>query len=84
MLFPMRTTLDIQDKLMRLVKKRAVETGQTVTGVVERALRESLMRERGAKAKHFALRWVTVGGRVQPGVDLTDRDALYERMEGRS
>ncbi len=84
MLFCMRTTLDIDDRLMRLVKKQAVESGQTITGVIENALREALVRQKAVRAKPFKLRWRTVRGRLQPGVDLTDRDALYERMEGRS
>jgi hypothetical protein len=84
MLFCMRTTLDIDDRLMRLVKKQAVESGQTITGVIENALREALVRQKEVRSKPFKLRWRTVRGRLRPGVDLTDRDVLYERMEGRS
>jgi hypothetical protein len=79
-----RTTLDLDDKLMRSVKRHAAETGQTVTRVIESALREALARERERRKRSFRLEWVTVRGRLVPGVDLTDRDSLYERMEGRS
>ncbi len=80
----MRTTLNINDRLIRLAKKRAAETGQTVTRIIEEALRESLVAEKRPGEKPFRLVWTTVRGRVLPGVDLTDRDALYERMEGRA
>jgi metal-responsive CopG/Arc/MetJ family transcriptional regulator len=79
----MRTTLSLDDNLMRAAKRRAAETGQTLSSVIETALRETLEQEK--KTKHsFRLRWITVKGGVQPGVDLVDRDALIERMEGRS
>lgn len=84
MLFCMRTTLDIDDRLMRQVKKQAVESGQTITGVIENALREALAQQKAVRAKPFKLRWQPVRGRLRPGLDLTDRDALYERMDGRS
>jgi hypothetical protein len=58
------------------------EAGRTITEVIEEALRENLYRNKKGK-KPFRLRWVTIKGKLQPGVDLTDRDALYERMEGR-
>jgi hypothetical protein len=80
----MRTTLDINDTLMREAKRMAAKTGQTLTGIVEDALRERLAREKAGGQSSFKLRWPTVRGRLRPGVDVTDRDSLYERMEGRS
>ena len=83
MFFCMRTTLNLDDELMREVKRRAAETGENITRIIEKALRENFRREQSLKQKPFRLKWVTVRGRIQPGVDLTDRDALYERMEDR-
>ncbi len=80
----MRTTLDIDDQLMRRVKKQAAEEGQTVTAFIESALREAFARRRGSGKESYRLQWVTARGRLKPGVDLTDRDSLYERMEERS
>lgn len=80
----MRTTLNLDDHLMRALKKRAAETGRTITRVIEDALRDSLARERARRHEPFKLRWVTVRGRVQPGVDLTDRHNLLDRMDGRA
>jgi len=83
MLICMRTTLNLDDHLMRAVKRRAAETGRSLTATVETALREFVQQE-AKPARPYRLRWVTVRGGVQPGVDLTDRDALLERMEGRA
>lgn len=78
----MRTTLNLEDELMKAVKRKAAETGRTMTEVIEGSLRETLLR-RPATKRAYRLRMVTVKGRRRPGVDLTDRDALYEVMEGR-
>lgn len=84
MLICMRTTLDIDDHLMRRVRKQAAESGQTVTGFIEAALREAFSHRKAAREKPYRLRWKKMRGRLKPGVDLTDRDTLYERMEGRT
>ncbi|MFQ5690762.1 MAG: type II toxin-antitoxin system VapB family antitoxin [Gemmatimonadota bacterium] len=78
----MRTTLNLNDALMRSVKLRAARTGRTITSIVETALRELLRREQSPRGP-YRLRWTVVDGGAQPGVDLTDRDALFERMDGR-
>lgn len=83
MLICMRTTLNLDDELMRAVKQRAAEIGSTMTEIFEQALREHLRRDT-ERDQPFVFRWVTVKGRALPGVDITDRDALYEQMEGRS
>ena len=79
----MRTTLNLDDDLMRAAKRRAADTGRTLSSMIEDALRE-LLRQDGLRGRPYRLRWITVRGGVQPRVDLTDRDALYDRMEGRS
>lgn len=78
----MRTTLNIDEALMRRVKQRAKETGRTITEVVEQALRKDVSGARPVTGG-FTLRWTPVSGRLQPGVDLSDRDTLYEVMERR-
>jgi plasmid stability protein len=83
MLICMRTTLNLDDELMRVARQRAAQTGRTMTEILELALRELLDRE-SRPATGYRLRWVTVRGRAQPTVDLTDRDALLDRMEGRA
>jgi zona occludens toxin (predicted ATPase) len=76
----MRTTLNIDDEIMRLVKRRAVESGRTITELVEHALRREVSGQQ-PRASHFILRWSAVAGKAQPGIDLTDRDSLYDAME---
>lgn len=80
MLICMRTTLNLDDELMRRVRRRAAESGRTITEIMDAAVRELLEREAKPPASH-RLRWVTVRGKTQPAVDLTDRDALFRRME---
>ena len=82
MLICMRTTLNLDDELMKAVKRKAAESGRTMTEVIESSLRESFQRP-SSQRQPYRLRMVTVRGRRRPGVDLTDRDALYELMEGR-
>jgi hypothetical protein len=81
----MRTTLNLDDQLVRAVKRAALESGRTMTEVIEQALREALLQRRSARgAGTYRLRLPTVKGRKKPGVDLTDRDSLFEIMEGRA
>jgi hypothetical protein len=78
----MRTTLNLDDALIRRARRRAADEGTTLTAVIEEALRQHLAPPRPA-GKAFRLRLLTKKGRPVPGVNLADRDALYERMEGR-
>jgi len=78
----MRTTLDLDDALIRKAKGRAADEGTTLTAVIEHALRHYLAPARPT-GKPFRLKLLTKKGRPMPGVNLADRDALYERMEGR-
>jgi len=73
----MRTTLNIQDDLMRRVKKRAAETGATLSEFVERALRAAVTGQAPCKDR-FTFAWKPVPGRTLPGIDLADRDSLHE------
>ena len=77
----MRTTLDLDDAVLREAKKRAAEEGRTLTRLIEEAVRDHLAAP--ARGEPFRLELLTKRGRLVPGVDLSDRDALYERMEGR-
>ena len=78
----MRTTLDIDDLVLRRARKLAAEEGKTLTQIIEEALREHLA-PRPRRGKKFKLRLLTKAGRIIPGTELADRDLLYERMEGR-
>jgi hypothetical protein len=80
--FCMRTTLDIDERLLRQAKARAAERGETLTRFLEGALRDRLTAP-SAPPRPFRFRPLVKRGTPLPGIDLDDRDALYERMEGR-
>ena len=77
----MKTTLNLDDELLREAKRRAAEEGVTLTRFFEDALRERLDDEPPEKPYVFDFPVVDGGG--PPMVDVADRDALYELMEGR-
>jgi hypothetical protein len=76
------TTLSLDDDLIQAVESQARHTGQTPDQVIEHVLREALLTK--SPGKPYKLRWVTLEGHSQPGVDLDDRSALLDRMEGRT
>ena len=75
----MRTTIEINDRLLRDAEKRAVEEGTTLGAIVDRALRDLL----GVTAPSYRLSWRPERGRLRPGVKLGGRGALFDLMEGR-
>ena len=82
--YVMRTTIRLDDDLMRAVKRHALELGMTVTAVIAESLRERLHRHRARTSSPPApLSLLTAGkGGLRPGVDLDDSAALLELMEG--
>lgn len=77
----MRTTIRLDDQLLVEVKKLAQERGQTMTAVIEDALRQLLAR-RKAQPKREKVKLLTVTGEgLQPGVDLDDSASLLDLME---
>lgn len=79
----MRTTIRVDERLLREAKAFAARKGRTLTAVMEDALRQFLARrpERVA-GRPFRLRTFKGTG-VAPGVDLDDSAALLDLMEGR-
>jgi hypothetical protein len=77
----LKTTLNLDDQLLRLAKKSAAERGVTLTQVVEEALSAAVLRP--PRVDRFQLRWTPIAGRRLPDVDVADRSALYDRMENR-
>jgi hypothetical protein len=78
----MRTTLDLDAELLAAARRRAAQTGRTLTSVVEEALAAALA-PRPSHEPRYRLRWKTHRGRLLPGVDVADRDSLFEVMERR-
>lgn len=77
----MRTTVNLDEQLLREIKLVAAQNGTTVTAVIEDALRDALAR-RKRPAIHQPVRLTTFrGGGLQPGVDLDDSASLLDMME---
>jgi hypothetical protein len=77
-----KTTLNLDEGLVRQAKRVALERGVTLTQVVEEALAAAV--EPKARTRPFRLEWRSVRGHRAPAVDPADRHALYDLMEGRS
>jgi hypothetical protein len=77
----MRTTVRLDDQLLRDAKKVAAESGRTLTAVIEDALRALLARRmEPPKEPHWELKTLNLGG-LMPGVDLDNSAALLDLME---
>ncbi len=78
MIIHMKTTLILPDNLVRTLKRRAAERGETLSQVVAEALRRGL-----EPVRVTALPPLPVYSMGPARVDVADRDALYEAMEGK-
>jgi len=76
----MKTTLNLNDQLLRQAKQRAARDGITLTRFVEDALRARLAGT-GRRRPPFRLQLETVTGVAPPNVDIDDRNALYEVID---
>ena len=84
MLGHMRTTVRLDEGLLRDVKAEAERRGETVTGLIERGLRLVLAGARRARRQpRIALPVSRATGGTHPGIDLDDSDALLAVLEGR-
>lgn len=78
----MRTTINLPDPLLVQARRRAAETGRTLTAFIADAVRETLGR-RGDGRGQPPVRLTTFrGSGLQPGVDLDDSAALEDLMSG--
>ena len=77
--FHMKTTLNIDDTVMAQLKREAARQKRTMSDLVETALRNLFHRQR-APTEVSPLPTFRSGGSF---VDIGDRDALYQAMEGR-
>jgi hypothetical protein len=77
--FHMKTTLNIDDTVMAELKREAARQGRTMSELVETALRLLLRSQRKHQRIPALPKFHSGGARV----DVADRDALYQAMEGR-
>jgi hypothetical protein len=79
----MRTTVRLDEDLLREVKRLAAEERMTLTAVLEQALREMLARRRQRRDRPRVPLPTFRGRGLQPGVDLDGSSALLDLMDGR-
>jgi mRNA-degrading endonuclease RelE of RelBE toxin-antitoxin system len=81
MVFHMKTTLMIHDNIMKELKALAARQGKTISELVETALRMMLHPRAEGPPEELPELPTFRGGR--PRVDISDRESLYQAMEGR-
>lgn len=74
----MRTTLDLDDRLLVQAKQRAAQEGRTLRSLVEEALRARLARRPHDEAPAPLPVYRPGRGGTRPGVDLADNAALLD------
>lgn len=79
MVYHMKTTLNIDASVMARLKRESVRQGRTMSELVETALR-ALFRAQKSRGELPPLPSFNSGGHL---VDIADREALYQAMEGR-
>jgi plasmid stability protein len=75
-----RTTLTIDEQLFRALKNRSAEEGRTLQAVTNDLLRQALAP---GPSKPYKLHLQGWRAAELPGVDLLDRDTLFDLMDGR-
>lgn len=78
----MRTTIRLDEQLLKDAKRAAVESGRTLTQLIEDSLREALARRRTAGQRKRVVLPTFKGNGIMPGVDLNNSAALLDIMEG--
>jgi hypothetical protein len=69
----MRTTVDLDQAILRLARKRALESHRTLSQVMEEAMRRFLRQPEAAKPAPFTLITGGLPGGTAPGWDAIKR-----------
>jgi plasmid stability protein len=78
----MRTTIRINDELLKKAKIRAAETDRSLTEVIEDALRKAIDNfDEDIESRDITIPTAGEGG-MQPGVDLDDTSSLFDKIDG--
>jgi plasmid stability protein len=75
-----RMTLRIDDGLLRQLKQIAAAEGRTLQAVANDLLRRALAK---SQRERFTLKLQGWKATEQPGVDILNRDKLFDLMDGR-
>jgi hypothetical protein len=72
----MRTTIDLDDDILRALKRRQREERKTLGQLVSELLAQALAAEPGPRPD---IRWATAD--LQPRIDLDDKDAVWAVLD---
>ena len=72
----MRTTVSIDDELLREAKRAALDSDRSLSDVVSEALRELFRRRPEGTEYRVELITAGHGGQVAPGLDFSDNAAV--------
>ena len=75
-----RTTLAIDSDVLKILKERAARSGTTLQSITNDLLRKALAVNQEPPFKLELKGW---RAQEQPGVDILDRDKLFDLMDGR-
>jgi hypothetical protein len=77
----MRTTVRIDEQLLKKAKELAARSGKSLTSIIEDALRESLSRQSSSGPREPVCLITYKGKGLHPGIDLDDSASLLDVME---
>jgi len=75
----MRTTIDLDDDVLRALKRRQQSEGKTLGRLVSELLAQAL---EGTPRTRVDVSWTT--SELRPRVDLGDKDAVWAVLDGAS
>ena len=73
-----RTTIVMDEELLRGVREVAARQGWNLSRAISELVCVGMHAHASFEPVEF--RWKTVRGKVRPGVDIDDRDRLYDVM----
>ena len=76
----MKTTVELNDRLLIEAKKLAAENRTTLRSLLEKGLREQLSSRRSRKTRARQIRWVTAKGGLPEGIDIRSREEMMDRL----
>ena len=76
----MRTTIDIDDPILRDLKRLQQREGKSMGRLVSDLLAQSLAAQRAEQPAPRPFRWASQA--MGPRIDLRDKDALLDALDG--
>ena len=77
----MRTTIDIDEPVLKQVKRLQQRTGHSLGRLISDLLARSLAEERHPEPNRPPFRWISIG--MTAKIDLRDKDAVLDAMDRR-